>query len=301
MISLPLAAMTCGAIAGASIGLLIRELAPRPPKLTVAMARLDIRTLPGSRTEQASSARSLLQRVGAWLEHHIGGSWFAPIPAKDLALLGQSHRWFFERKVIGALAGLAISAALGLLVTVTNFPVPLVVPAGFGVAMAAALWFVPDLEARGKAQEARVEMRRALRVYFFLVSLERTAGSGVVESLTKPAERGDSPVFRRLRDELFRADLNGIPAWEALRILSRRVDVHELADLADIMSLAGEQSADSRERLRASAKSLGVALMAQEQAQANANTTRMVLPNTVLFFVASLLLLYPGLRQLFVL
>ena len=73
------------------------------------------------------------------------------------------------------------------------------------MALAAALFFVPDVDLHRRAAAARDELRHAVCAYLELVALERAGDAGTVEALERAATVGDSPAFIRIRDALTRA------------------------------------------------------------------------------------------------
>jgi len=70
--------------------------------------------------------------------------------------------------------------------------------------------------------------------------------------------------------------------------------VPELQDVADIMRLSGEEGVAVYENLRARSRGMRTALLAREQARANAGSERMVIPVALLGLIFLSLLAYPA-------
>jgi hypothetical protein len=90
------------------------------------------------------------------------------------------------------------------------------------------------------------------------------------------------------------ARLSGQSPWDALTDLAAEVDVPELADLAGVMRLAGEESTSVSTTLRARAAALRNALAESSHAQANAAMQKMMLPLAALALIYLVLLALPG-------
>jgi ABC-type antimicrobial peptide transport system permease subunit len=204
------------------------------------------------------------------------------------------------RMALGAERASVVRAVVGnaLLMAVVGLALPWVVPTLFGVVLGAVLFLVPDVDLRHRAAVAREDLRAELSVYLELVALERAADSGASEALDRAAAVGDSRFFGLMRDELVRSQLRGEPAWRSFDRLATRVGVDELADVADIMRLTGEDGASVYSTLRARAASLRGALLTQEAAKANAASEQMVVPVALLGVAFLLLLGYPAFARI---
>lgn len=301
MSALPLA-LAAGGLVGAGVAVTIRALVPQPPDLAAAMARLDGRAPLRVLRETPQGEAGILRRPAEWLQRTVGGTAFAPLPTRELVLLRMTPEEFFERKVIATLGGfllpVLISAAATPILLMLGSSVPLPIPLLVSVLLAAVMWFIPDLEVRGRAEEARSQVRRALCAYHDLIALERVAGSGSIQALNRAAAVGDSWVFLRLREELLRADLNSVSPWDGLRELGKHIGVSELEGLGDVMQMTEKEGSAAYSQLRARARSQRNALLAQMQTGANKLTVKMSVPSTMLSLVFSALLLFPGMSTL---
>ena len=111
------------------------------------------------------------------------------------------------------------------------------------------------------------------------------------------ASVGDSWVFRRLSEELARSRWSGLPPWDALRKLSDELGLPELADLADIMRLSGEEGAQVYQTLRSRSQSMRTAALNAALADANAVGERMSIPMSTLGLVFMAMLIAPALLR----
>ncbi|WP_299039913.1 hypothetical protein [uncultured Pseudokineococcus sp.] len=289
-------ALLAGAVAAFGLFLLVREVAvPRQADLTDAMSRLRP-TGAGTTTGADLSGGGIQSRLGGLLHRRIGtGPTWLQVPVRDLALLQVPLHAFYGQKILLGIFGLVTPALLGIATTVISGSAAFALPAVFGVFLAVALFMAPDILARQQAAASREDFSRAVGAYLELVALERVGGNSVTGSMTAAAQVAQAAPFRRIREELLRARLAGQTPWKGLASLSEELGVPELADVADIMRLAGEDSAAVYDSLRARARSLRLAMLTAEHGRAGAATARTVIPNTVLLFPYIVMLLLPAL------
>jgi hypothetical protein len=184
------------------------------------------------------------------------------------------------------------------ILTIAGLAVPFVVPVAAGLALGAAMSFLPEVELRRRAALARLQMRRTVCAYLELVALERAADAGAVESLERAAAIGEGPGFAHIRDALLRARLEGRTPWQQLSTLADELAVPELGDVADIMRLSGEDGAAVLPTLRARAASLRTALLQADVAAANEASERMSVPVALLGVAFMALLGFPALWRI---
>ena len=153
---------------------------------------------------------------------------------------------------------------------------------------------------RDAAKLARTEFARALGAYTDLVALERNSGSGPRQAMEVAAAVGDNWVFRRLREELAYSSWSGEQPWDALRRLSYELGVTELADLADIMRLSGEEGAQIYGQLRARSAAMRTAMLNDEVALSNAVGEKMSIPMSLLGVIFLVILVTPALLRVMV-
>lgn len=283
------AAMLAGAGLGVGIVLLLVARLATSPDLGAAMANLTAPSGPAH-----GHADDLTTRVGRWARTTIPGLAHGRTRQADLELLGLDPARHAGDKVVGAFAGLLaptlITAAFGLV----GIHLPLAIPLIAGIGFATVLLLSADQGVAIRADSARREVRRALSAYADLISLERSAGAGASESMESAAAAAPNWVFDRLHATLVQARLAGQAPWDALAGLAARVDVPELADLAGVMRLAGEESTSVSATLKARASALRNALAEDAHAQANSAMQKMMLPLAGMALIYLVLLALPG-------
>lgn len=290
-----------GSLAGLGLALVIRELAPSSPHLGAVLVRLhdDSVVQPSGDAGEPSTKSSLFQeRLGRLLEVRLPTLVGFRLPRSELDLLRIPTHHYFGEKALWALLGLAFPAIFTLMLGFIGVSLPFTVPTFVGLILAVVMWFLPDIETRQKANNAREEFTRALGAYIDLVALERAGGAGSTQALENAAEVGDSWVFQRLREELARARWSGTTPWEGLHVLSVQLGLTDLDDLADIMRLSGEEGATVYESLRARANGLRNATLSAEHSRANADSERMVMPVALLGVVFMGLLAAPTVMRM---
>jgi type II secretory pathway component PulF len=240
----------------------------------------------------ASSDRT--SRFGTWL----AGTW--PTLARgrvrpaDLDLLGVDPARHAGDKVLGALGGLLAPTVITAGFALLGIHLPVVIPLAVGLLFAVVLLLGADQSIARRAAAARIEVRRSLSAYADLISLERAAGAGATEAMESAAAAVPNWVFHRIHATLTQARLAGQSPWEALTGLATAIDTPELADLAGVMRLAGEESTSVSATLKARAAALRTALAEDAHAQANAAMQTMMLPLAALALIYLILLAVPG-------
>lgn len=291
-------ALLAGALVGLGLAMLIWRIRPAQVDLETALDRLSPDRSLGrggtvdddSRTAEGDSR----DRLGQWAMRTLPLDSLGSPPYRELALMRVPVHRFYGEKVLFAMVG-ALLAGL-LLVFLGNFGLGLpwfVTPLGC-LAGAAAMFFLPDYNIKDDAKAARKEFGRALASYIDLVALERNSGSGPRQAMEIAANIGDSWVFRRLAEELSRSRWSGLPPWDALRKLSDELGLPELADLADIMRLSGEEGAQVYQTLRSRSQSMRTADLNAALSEANATGERMSLPMSALGLIFMAILVAPS-------
>jgi len=282
-----------GILAGLGLTLAAAQLLPRQPRLASAITRL------GTTTRVTAVRQSdIKSRVGSWVHSRLPDLPGFTLPIKDLALVGTPVNTFLYEKTKLAAIGLIAPAVIGLLAQTIGVA-PFYIPALAGVGVAALLWFGPDRDLKIASARAREEFSRAVAVYLELVAAERKRGAPASHALETAAAVGKSWVFVRIRQELTRARYSGVPPWDALNSFSDEISVPELADVAKIIRLSGENGAAVYETLRQRGRSLRVQLLNAEQIRANEVSERMTsLPLAALALVFCGIILTPLLLTL---
>lgn len=119
-----------------------------------------------------------------------------------------------------------------------------------------------------------------------------------MQSLERAAAVGDSWVFRRLDEELMRAQRSGQAPWDTLTRISGELELPDLADLADIMTLTGEQGASVAVTLSARASALRNAQLSDELGKAGSATEKIQAPLAVLGIIFMAMLFIPALSNI---
>jgi hypothetical protein len=286
-------AVVVGALVGLGIFLAISELIPAGARVDAALERL---SQSGGAVAGGPGVAPVSQRLGL----RVGGAlpWL-PVPAADLALLGQDRATWLASKVTCGLLGLALPV-LGMVLLALDghplsWPVPVVAALGLGI----ALFFAPDLVTRVNAAEKRYDFRHALSSYLDLVGLERGAGAGPTEALEAAAQIGSGWAFQRIGAELDRARRVGAAPWSALANLAAETGVTELADLADIAEMAGQEGARILDTLAARAASMRAEALSADRAKSGSRSTTMVVPIALLAAGFLVLLVFPIIYRTF--
>jgi Flp pilus assembly protein TadB len=281
--------IAAGVLTGLGCWLVVRELVPAGPSLRAAIDRLDSG---GSADERISLPAQLSRRLAAaapWLH----------VPVQDLRLLGRDPADWLARKVSLGFAGLVAAPALSALLAVGGLSLHWTIPAGTTIALAAALFFAPDIVTRMSARAKRADFRQALTSYLDLVALQRGAGAASTEALEAAAEVGRGWAFERIDGALSQARKASAQPWDGLASLAEEIGVSELADLAEIAGVAGQEGARILDTLSARAESMRAEALAAAKSQAGARSTTMVLPIALLAGGFLVLLIFPDFYRLF--
>ncbi len=293
-------AVAGGTLAALGLVLLLWRLIPAQPDLADVVRRY---SQDSSRTRAASTALApttkRMDRIGVWAIKRLPSSWWVNTPTKELLLLRIPTSRHYGKKVLYALAGLAIPPVFGYFLILLGYPIPILIPLAGSLAMAAVMWFLPDMDVRTDARRARIEFSRALGAYTDLVALERLAGSGSRQAMELAAEVGDSWVFSRISEELARSRWRGQAPWDALQALADELGLPELEDLANIMRLSKDGS-QVYSTLRARSAAMRSAMLNDELAKANAVGERMSMPMSGLGVVFMLILVTPALLRVLI-
>ena len=290
-------ALVGGALAGLGVALLLSRLVPAHPDLRDTLDRLSPTPIrPNPAAAAAAVGLSGRERLGVRAVNLLPAAVWVRTPVRELAVLRVPVAAFYGEKVLFALAGLAVPSVLSGLLVLLGFGVA--VPVAGTVLLAVGMFFLPDFNVRDDARRARAEFARALGAYIDLVALERNSGSGARQAMEVAADIGDSWVFRRLGEDLARSRWSGQAPWEALHTLARELGLPDLADLADIMRLSGEEGAQVYANLRARSAGMRSAMLNAELTKANEIGERMSFPMSLLGVIFLALLVTPALLRL---
>ncbi|GAA1923829.1 hypothetical protein [Streptantibioticus ferralitis] len=290
-------ALVCGGVAGATLGLGVRQLRPKRQDLDELLHPSTSRARRTPTVEQAPGAGQWSQRLGQRLLASPLAD-VARLRRADLALLQISPAQQMGKQAGAALAGLMIPACLAALLALVGITPPLAPPAAAGVLFAIFLWTRAAAETRTQAQQARAGWRYEVESFLERAALARLADAGGAETLYRTAEVGDGPAMVRIRAALEHARLAAIDPWEALRTLADDVDIPELARPAEALALAGKQSAPIYITLQGQVAQLRSARVADMQARASEASHKMGVPVVVLGLVTLLYVAYPAFSRI---
>ena len=273
------------------------RLLPARPDLGDVLDRLSPDSTTLARWHAEAGDGSAAERLGRWGVRVLPSSVWGRPRHQELALLRIPTVRFYGEKLLFAVLGLVIAPLLSLLLMVLGWQVPVLIPVGGALVLAAGMFFLPDYNVHDDAKRARTEFARALGAYTDLVALERNSGAGPRQAMEVAAAIGDSWVFRRLREELAFSSWSGEQPWDALRRLSQELGVTELGDLADIVRLSGEEGAQIYGQLRARSAAMRTAMLNDEVAHANAVGEQMSIPMSLLGVIFLVILVTPALLR----
>lgn len=283
-------AALAGACAGLGLIVVIIGLRPAPPRLDAVFAVLE-----GTAPPPPAGKPTAEQLIGGWLASRLARpAGRLAVPRADLALLGRSVERFMLAKLVTALTGLIVFALLGAVLPLLGLQMPWPVPVAFSLAAAVLLFWFPDLDIRAEAARRRADFRHAFTAYLQLVRLARAGGAGSTEALEYAARLGNGWAFARIAAALEHARRTHEPPWGALSALGDEIGVAELADLASITEIAGNEGARVGDTLKAATESLRRRDHAASHAAANSRTTTMIVPLTLLGLGIVLLIAFPA-------
>ncbi len=274
------AAVAAGGLLGFGVFLLVWQVLPVTPDAGRALQRLH----PTVRTERPQVLPPWLRRL--WRP-----------PPRELALIRRTPGQYATSLGLSALIGLSAPVLIAWLALMAGFRVPVVLPAGAGIGLAAAAAWVAHRDVIERARRARHEFRRAVCSYLDLVALELAAGHGPVAALERAASAVDGWVFERLRETLLRAQLRLNQPWDELKKLAEEIDVPELGDVGDIVQAAGTEGATVHETLLARADSLRDQIRVELLARAKSITSKLDIPGAALLLVLAAFIVYPLLTR----
>jgi len=281
--------IAAGVLTSLGCWLVVSELVPAGPSLLAAIDRLESGGSPDDRMSLSARLGRRLAAATPWLH----------VPVQDLRLLGQDPADWLARKVSLGFAGLAGVPVLSALLTLGGLSVRWTIPAGTAIALAVGLFLIPDVVTRVSARAKRTDFRHALTSYIDLVALVRGAGAAPTEALESAAEVGHGWAFERIGDALSSARKASVQPWDGLARLADEIGVSELADLAEIAGVAGQDGARILDTLSARAESMRAQALAAAKSQAGARSTTMVLPIALLAGGFLVLLIFPDFYRLF--
>jgi len=284
-----------GAGLGYAVFLTLRALQPKPVPLPVALEAL-------SRRRQSTAELTATGEPGEWtpslLElraRRFGVSLIEATGLVDMGLLEQKLRAVGRpvevhatHKLIGALFGLTLGIAGGIILPIVGVPVNPAVVAVAALGLAAAGWVYPDVALNDEVEERRASFRYALSAYLDLVTSLLAGGAGLETALHSAADSGDGWAFAEIRQVLVKARLTGRTVWELFDELGALFGIAEMREIAASAELAGDQGAQIRNSLGVKAQTMRKEQLAAMRAAAESASSKMQLPSVL--FVAGLVI-----------
>ncbi len=296
-------ALILSVIGATGIVLILREMLTAHPRLSAALDRIDANSIdqqvPISTGSGWLETRSV--RLGTRLSRYINPEDTATrmlVPSEaDLALTGQPLQRVLGEQIISALLGLVF----GLIFAVTMgqmMPLPAITPLILGIGLAVLLYAVPLISTRTKAAAERVEYTRTAATYLELMAIARISGLGAQQALAETAMISGHRHFRSIARIINTAQWQGRKPWDALQEEGRRLKVPALAEIGDILRLAGDSSAQVYDTLKARATTMRNTQLSDEKAVAKQETARMTLPQVAVTFLFMIGLMFPAFIRL---
>jgi tight adherence protein C len=289
-------AMIAGAVAGAGLFLLAFALVPRRVSLARQIAALDTPAAvyrPSHRTTGDESEVS--RRLGRALARFCAEQgWEFPSLRSNLTLVGKSFESYLATKVLLAVFGLIIVPLFFGGLSVVGVHLSVLIPVWVALAVAAAFFFLPDLELRQEADKRRKDFRHAVGAFLDLVAMSLAGGRGVPEALMGASEVGGGWAMWLIKDALANARITGQTPWQALGTLGEELRVDELRDLSAALSLVAEDGAKVRESLTARAASLRRKEIAELEGQAGERSQSMLVAQMLMCAGFLLFLIFPA-------
>jgi Flp pilus assembly protein TadB len=285
-----------GALTAFGIIVIARQLRPAPPRLDVALARIQP-TSPMAMSALPESAwwERLADRLAERLAHQRG---ILALPRTDLALLDRTVQRFVMEKLALFIAGILIPTIVLSALAVTGTSMPWAVPVLASLLLAAGLSFLPDVRVRSEARRHRTDFRYAFSCYLQLVLLEREAGAALNAALEGPVTVAGAWPFRRVGAALDRARRGQRQPWRTLAELGEQIGVTDLVDLAHSAQIAGTEGAKMHGVLTAKVTAMRHEAAATTRAEANARTTAMWVPTSLLMLGFVVLVGFPFFSRL---
>ena len=287
-------AVGAGLLAAFGVIIIARQLRPAPPRLDAALARIH----PTHLVTEAASPAGWGERLGVRLAAALTRYGLLAVPRTDLALLELSLERFVLTKLALFVAGIITPAfVLGLPAALGASP-PWALPILGSLLLATGLSFLPDVSIRRQARRHRADFRYAFACYLQLVVLEREAGAALNTALDGPITVAGTWPFRRIGLALDRARRAQQPPWRALAELGDRIGVADLVDLAHSAQIAGTEGAKMHDVLTAKITAMRHEAAATTRAEANARTTAMWVPTSLLMLGFVVLVGFPFFSRL---
>ncbi len=278
--------ITTGLIAGIGLMLVLHGLRPRPAALSDALAGLyrpanEFETLDLDLTIPGATRTS--NQTIAWLMNQPRIASLLRGIKPDLAILEQSEADY----VAAALARIAITTGIGLILSVPALGLPFLVPLWAGIAFAIVLLIQQYTDVRSRATKRREDLLDVLSAFVDFVGLG-VSFRPLEGSLFGAARSGRGWAFPMITAAMEDATRTKQSPVQGLTNLGSKIGSPELEELGMSLSYAGTDGAKIRESLRARSRSLRERIRAKAVADANAASEKITLPLTMFGMIAFL-------------
>lgn len=282
-----------GVLVGLGLALILIGNVRRPPRLGDVLALLDDED---SDVEPPAIDAGRLQRLG-WRMYRRWPGVLTPGTRRRLVLAGRTEAMFVGEKALLGVVGFALPGMFLVFCSVVGVRVPPSLPAGFSLLLGLFGFWWPDIALRRSERRTTSDAREALLTFFDLVVIERLANRSATQAMASAAQMSDLATFVQLRSVLDQAHLEQRSPWRDLYALSDRLELPEIADMADIMRL-DEQGASLAEPMRARVAELRDAQLLRDKVAAQRLSESMTIWMVVPTLVFALIFLVPPLLRL---
>ncbi|MFB7636946.1 type II secretion system F family protein [Streptomyces sp. NPDC056149] len=291
--------MLLGALLGAGVTAVVYGLRPPRPALADVLTALNAPVEPVTSSARGAQEMEWATRLGRRAVPLVRALGFPTKSLRaDLAVCGTDEEQHLAGKATCAMTGLIAPWVVVLLLRLgVDVAAGWWVPLSGCLALAAALFFVPDLGLRKQAQQRRREMQHTLSLVLDLTVIALAGGAGVQQALTQAVAAPQGWAAGALRHALHVAQLTRTSPWTHLGELGRQLGVSDLVELASTLSLAGSEGARVRGSLGAKARAMRRRRISEADGAAQAATEQMSLPVVGLFAAFLLLIGYPALAH----
>ncbi|MFI1203039.1 type II secretion system F family protein (plasmid) [Streptomyces sp. BHT-5-2] len=291
--------MLLGALLGAGATAVVYGLRPPRPALADVLTALNAPVEPVPSSARGAQEMEWATRLGRRAVPLVRAFGFPTKSLRaDLAVCGTDEETHLAGKATCAMTGLIAPWVVVLLLRLgVDVAAGWWVPLSGCLALAAALFFVPDLGLRKQAQQRRREMQHTLSLVLDLTVIALAGGAGVQQALTQAVAAPQGWAAGALRHALHVAQLTRTSPWTHLGELGRQLGVSDLVELASTLSLAGSEGAKVRGSLGAKARAMRRRRISEADGAAQAATEQMSLPVVGLFAAFLLLIGYPALAH----
>lgn len=215
----------------------------------------------------------------------------------DLRVLRLSESQFAFRKLAFMLGGAILPMLGSVFVAGLGLQLPVFVPLLFVIAGAALGFFLPDLDLKQRATQAREDHVAALAAWLELSRALIASHMSPVAALTTAANQGTGPAFGEFKAACG-AIVNKDPIHKILDDLGADMAISELRDLAGSIALAADKGVSIQDALAAKSLMLSNAQMLKERSDANSATSRMSGPLAFLGLTFTIFLGLPAIAAL---